>query len=216
MALGEATRVTERLVESALSGSRQLQRGSFKFLAANALVRSNRPVLVLPADSRCFGDLLLESDAGWTAKGEFGGLICLGDLTIEGDLVNRDPSPGPLLFVAGRLSARNIMKGGACLLVCDDAVATGVLVAHKTDGEMHVGGYLTAGLSVILGHSLQICGDMLGPVFNGQETLDARSLFIDAAFESSGSLCPSAHRIWECQRTGLTVLRPGAALSLAP
>lgn len=72
------------------------------------------------------------------------GLCIDGDLHIAGALVNASADSGPMLLVAGSLSARQVSCGGAHVEIGGDLRVEEVVYGHYNHGQLIVGGQLFA------------------------------------------------------------------------
>jgi hypothetical protein len=68
----------------------------------------------------------------------------MGDLVIDGDLIDDDWEMLPLLIVHGNLTVRNWLRGGMPSFVGGSVRAAGFIVGHYNDSALFVGGDLTA------------------------------------------------------------------------
>lgn len=71
-------------------------------------------------------------------------LIWMGDLVIDGDLIDDHWEMLPLLIVRGNLTVRNWLRGGMPSFVGGSVRAAGFIVGHYNDSALFVGGDLTA------------------------------------------------------------------------
>jgi len=72
------------------------------------------------------------------------GLCIDGDLHITGALVNAGADSGPMLLVAGSLSARQVSCGGAHVEIGGDLRVEELVYGHYSHGQLIVGGQLFA------------------------------------------------------------------------
>ncbi len=84
-------------------------------------------VLELPNGTVIDGGLKLDFDASNYQGQTFRGIVVLGDLDITGDILAEDCDAGPFLVVCGRLRVRNIIKGGAPIIVGGRVTAEGII-----------------------------------------------------------------------------------------
>jgi hypothetical protein len=89
---------------------------------------------------------------GGVAPHEAHGLIIMGDLRIEGDLLNTDIDDGPLLLIRGNLVANNLYSGGSTIIVGRDASIRDIVFGSYNHGELIVRNSLYAGLVVMRSH----------------------------------------------------------------
>jgi hypothetical protein len=89
---------------------------------------------------------------GGAKANEVQGLIIMGDLTIDGDLLNNDIDSGPLLMVRGNLVANNLRSGGGSIIIGRDASIRDIVFGNYNHGELHIQNDLYAGLLVMRDH----------------------------------------------------------------
>lgn len=80
------------------------------------------------------------------------GLIVLGDLVIDGDMLNTNSDGGPLLLVRGNLVAHNLLAGGADIIVGRDTNIRDVVFSNYNHGGLHVTNNLYTSLLVMRDH----------------------------------------------------------------
>ena len=80
----------------------------------------------------------------WYADRNIRCLIWLGDLVIDGDLIDDHFETLPLLIVHGNLSVRHWLRGGMPSFVGGNVHAAGFIVGHYNDSALFVCGDLTA------------------------------------------------------------------------
>lgn len=83
---------------------------------------------------------------------EISGLIVIGDLIINGDLLNTDIDNGPLLMVRGNLVANNLYSGGSTIIVGRDASVRDLVFGNYNHGELIVMNDLHVGMLVMRDH----------------------------------------------------------------
>lgn len=84
------------------------------------------------------------------------GVLVLGNLRVQGDIVNANGDGGPHLIVAGNLEARNLVCGGAFVEVKGDAKISETVFAHYNHGELRIWGNLDTRLLINDDHSVSI------------------------------------------------------------
>ena len=114
----------------------------------------------------CEGDLVLDGDLrlDWGALNalapegtwDLNGLIVFGNLTLGGGLLNTDMDGGPVLLVQGDVRARNLISGGADIIVMGNADISDVVFSNYNHGYLEVKGRLSAGLLVMVDHSYDL------------------------------------------------------------
>ncbi|WP_426445375.1 hypothetical protein ACP26L_18890 [Paenibacillus sp. S-38] len=87
---------------------------------------------------------------------ELNGLVVLGDLTIEGNVLNTNMDSGPLLLVQGNVTARNILSGGSEIYINGDAHIRDAVYGYYNHGSIEIVGNLYAGLIVMDDHMYNI------------------------------------------------------------
>jgi hypothetical protein len=135
------------------------------------LKRASGKALVLPANTEINGDLSLDENADWNSSQDITAIVVEGDLTIHGDLLNTNLNDGSMLFVAGTLKARNVVKGGASLLVLGDLQASGLVIGEYNDGVIRVGGQIAAQATLSLDHDIYARKDIKGDYHSFEETI---------------------------------------------
>jgi hypothetical protein len=167
------------------------------------------PVLVLPPGTHLAGDLELDWETGWVRRHGIAGVVCEGDLTVDGDVLNRGSDSGPLLFVGGRLQVGNLLAGGSRVVLLGDVDASGLVIGFYNHGSLLVGGDLRAQALVWPGHHGYVRGQTHAPKLSDLD--DPRALLVPEVFEDPAEdwPTPNAERLWARQRAGLPVLRSG-------
>jgi hypothetical protein len=107
-------------------------------------------VLELPDGAVIDGDLVLDFDANEYDGKHFRGVVALGQLTIKGDILAENPDAGPFLAVCGGLDVRQIIKGGAPMIVGGRLTAAGLVFCfYNNHGRLRaLGGLKAQGLIV--------------------------------------------------------------------
>lgn len=166
-------------------------------------------VLVLPAGTKIKGDLELDWDADWLRGKRIVGIDCLGDLSVDGNIVNEMLEGGPLLFVGGTLKVHNLKKGGASIIVLGDLRADGWVIGEYNDGVMRIGGDLEAKAFMLLDHDGFVRGEIRARELNGEEIVDWQKILVAEAFDQPEDLdsWPDVDRIWARLREDLAVFR---------
>ena len=101
-------------------------------------------VLVFEGDTIIDDDLVIDPDQSWVKRNKICALVCFGDLTIKGNLINNDEAFWPLLVVEGNLKVCNMLKGGLPLIIWGDLTATGYIIPEYNAGPIRVGGDLNS------------------------------------------------------------------------
>lgn len=166
----------------------------------------DNPVLVLPPGTHLSGDLELDWDSDWVQR-EIAGVVCEGDLTVDGDVLNRNLDNGPLLFVGGTLRVRNLIKSGSPVIVLGDVEASGLVIGEYNHGTIHIRGDLRALVFILLDHSGGVHGKTYAPYIGG--LINPRDILVPEVFKDPYEDCPSPEVdwLWARQRAGLPVLK---------
>ncbi len=172
-----------------------------EFVRPHALRYGAHKILVLPHGTHIEGDLKLDFDAPWVASQRLSGLVCLGDLTVDGDIFNETLSFGPLLFVKGNLKVKNLVKAGAPVLVLQDVEADLIVLGHYNDGVLRVGGDLRADAYMLMDHDGYVRGKIEAAVLTDEDVI-WREVLLDNVFENEREDLPKVDLIWNCARTG--------------
>lgn len=87
------------------------------------------------------------------------GLIVDGDLIVDGSVINKLMEGGPFLFVTGNIKARNLIGGGAEIVIKKDALIEEFIWGHYNDGILSIRGDANCPIIVCDDHDLSIYGD---------------------------------------------------------
>jgi len=175
-----------------------------EFLRAQLQNCAGRQALVLPGDTTLERTLYLDYDQSWISDNNIAAVICLGDLSVVGDIVNNNLNCGPLLFVGGSLRLGNLIKGGAYFLITNHLVADNLVIVEYNDGVLRVGGDLTAELFINLDQDALVGGATNARLISQDEEL-LSDVFVAEVFDQDPDL-PSADKIMERHRAGLNLL----------
>lgn len=176
-----------------------------EFVRPHVLRYGEHKILVLPHGTHLKGDLKLDFDAPWVASKRLSGLVCLGDLTVEGDIFNETLSFGPLFFVKGNLKVKNLVKAGAPVLVLGDVEADLIVLGHYNDGVLRIGGNLRANAYMLMDHDGYVRGKIEAEFLTDEDVI-WREVLIDNVFENEREDSPKVDLIWNCARMGRNVL----------
>lgn len=171
--------------------------------------RQDGQVLTLPPGTRLEGDLEFDWETDWVRRNRIVALICEGDLTIDGDVLNRELDSGPMLLVGGKLRVRNLIKGGSRVIVIGDLEASGLVVCEYNHGVFRVGGDLSAQAYFVLDQSCWVCGAIHAPVLNDRD-VDMREEVVPELFPTEDDAAPNVDWLWGRQRAGLPILKSEA------
>lgn len=167
----------------------------------------DNPVLVLPPGTHLSGDLELDWEIGWIERHGIVGVTCEGDLTVDGDVLNRDSDSGPLFFVGGKLRLRTLLAGGSRVIVLGDVEASGLVIGFYNHGAIHIGGDLRAKALIMPDHAGYVRGEKHAPDLHPLD--DPRELLVPEVFEDEYEDWPTPNEewLWARQRLGLPVLK---------
>lgn len=90
--------------------------------------------LVWKGDHTISGEWRVDSFEPKIDRKKIAAIACFGNLTVEGDLLNWSTYHEPLLFVAGDLKVRNLIKGGMPLFVLGSLLTDGYVVDLLDEG----------------------------------------------------------------------------------
>lgn len=124
-----------------------------------------RSVLTLPDGADVPGDLMLDSSESVYDASGWRGVLALGRLTVRGDILAEDPDGAPFLVTAGDLHVRQIIKGGAALVVRGQLEASGRIYCFYNHGSFRALGGVTARGLIIDDQPYQIEGAVEAPAF---------------------------------------------------
>jgi predicted acyltransferase (DUF342 family) len=95
----------------------------------------------------------------------------MGDLRVEGNLLNARTDAGPLLIVLGSLEATHVALSGAQLLV-GGSLRARVVNGSGTRGFLRVLGEVRADAMVLDGYRAEVGGDITGRIFDQRGMLE--------------------------------------------
>jgi hypothetical protein len=150
------------------------------------------------------GLLILDWQEQWVEQNKVIAVCCLGDLIVEGDIVNRTLEGGPLLFVGGNLRVDNLVKAGAPVVVLGDVEANGLVIGEYNDGTMRIGGDLTAKAYLLLDHDGFVRGNTYAPMYSDEEN-EWREVLSDSVFPSEDEDYPEVDLIYAAQKAGMKI-----------
>ncbi|HET9225992.1 MAG TPA: hypothetical protein VFR31_04955, partial [Thermoanaerobaculia bacterium] len=172
-----------------------------------SLQSPDSPVLVLPPGTHLSGDLELDWESDWIQSEWVAGVVCEGDLTVDGDVLNRNLDTGPLLFVGGTLRVRNLIKSGSPVIVLGDVEASGMVIGEYNHGSIHIRGDLRALLFILLDHAGFVHGKTHAREVGRFD--NPRDILVPEVFEDpyEDYPFPEVDWLWARQRAGLPVLK---------
>jgi hypothetical protein len=164
----------------------------------------NGKVLILPNNCVLPGLLILDWQEQWVERNKIVAVCCMGDLTVDGDIINRTLEGGPLLFVGGNLATNNLIKAGAPIVVLEKMLANGLVVGEYNDGTMRIGGDLTAEAYLLLDHDGFVRGSINARAYSDEEN-DWREVLCEAVFCSEDEDYPDVDLIYAAQKAGIKI-----------
>ena len=168
--------------------------------------------LILPAGTVVPDDFELDYDNAEVEAHRIGSIIALGDLTIQGRLINLNSDGGPFLLIGGTLKAEEILKAGAAVVVLGHIETSGTIFCDYCHGTMQICGDVTAPLVILNDHELAVSGTVHGRVLSS-ETCELRDVLVPEVFfdpDDDDDEWPEGGLIAERLLAGLPVLRDGA------
>ncbi len=169
----------------------------------------NNQVLVLPHGTRLAADLELDWSTEWVHRNNIVAVVCEGDLTIDGNVVNHTLEGGPMLFVDGQLRAHHVKKGGASFILLGDVHAEGWVIGEYNDGVIRIGGDLEAQVFLLNEHDGYVRGENRARILT-EEKIGGKwgeALLPEVLDDPDDPLSwPNVDRIWARLVKGLPVL----------
>lgn len=108
-----------------------------------------RSVLVLPDGAELPCDLVLDHGQSPYDRTGWRGIVALGALSVNGDILGENTDGGPFLVVSGELAVRHIIKSGPALVACGRLAATGHIYCYYNHGSFRaLGGVRAQGLII--------------------------------------------------------------------
>lgn len=167
--------------------------------------------LILPAGTIVPGDLELDYDNPDVETHRIGSILALGDITIEGRLLNLDGDGGPFLLTGGNLKAHEIIKGGASIVTLGSVTSDGPLFCNYSHGTMQICGDVHAPLVLLNDHEILVTGTINGRTVSS-DTCSLRDVLVPEVFfdpDDEDDEWPEGGLIVERLLAGLAVLKPG-------
>lgn len=84
------------------------------------------------------------------------GIIVLGDLGVNGSVLNTCPDGGPSLLIDGNLSANNLLSGGAIISINGKGYIPGCTYGHYNHGELNIEESLSTTLYIQEDHYMNV------------------------------------------------------------
>lgn len=163
-------------------------------------------VLVLPPNTVIDGDLVLDWSQSWISKNKICAVVCDGDLTVTGDVVNRTLESGVLLFIDGNLNVTNLIKSGATVMVLGDAHAKGIVVGEYNDGVLRIGGNLDAAAYLLFDHDGFVRGANKARSHTDDDG-EWQEVLVSELFDDEGDWHPNVDRLWAYSRVGKNIFQ---------
>ncbi|MGE0869894.1 MAG: hypothetical protein AB7P03_15115 [Kofleriaceae bacterium] len=86
------------------------------------------------------------------------GMVVIGNLLVEGAVLNTNPERGPFLLVTGSLTASDVVISSSELAIDGDLVVTHTVLGVAGSGRLRVGGATRAEVLVAGDHAMQLDG----------------------------------------------------------
>lgn len=164
----------------------------------------NESVLVLPPKTVINGDLVLDWSEPWISKNKICAVVCDGDLTVTGDVLNRTLESGVLLFVDGNLTVTNLIKSGTTVMVLGDVHAKGLVVGEYNDGVLRIGGDLDAAAYLLFDHDGFVRGEKRARSHSDDDG-EWQEVLVSELFDDEGDWHPNVGRLWAYSRAGKNI-----------
>ena len=94
------------------------------------------------------------------------GIIINGNLTVQGSIINSDGDNGPFLYITGNVQAKNLISGGAFMVIKGHTDISGIAYGHYNDGYIDIQGNLSCPVFISEHHAFSIDGQLLNNQFN--------------------------------------------------
>lgn len=165
-------------------------------------------VLILPPGTKIEGNLHVEWSKELQVKNVVA-IVAMGDLKVEGSVINDDHDGGPMMFVVGDLVAKSIDKRGAFMVILGNVRLSGPALCEYNHGGLRIGGDLTTELLLNLDHDVLVSGRTIGKSLTGRED-DLRSSLVSDVFSSDDpdDSWPDTDLVRKRIAAGHTLLRP--------
>ncbi len=125
----------------------------------------------------------------------------------NGDVLNRALESGVLLLVDGDLTANNVIKAGATIIVLGSVRASGLVIGQYNDGVLRVGGDLDASAFLLFDHDGFVRGETRARRFTDDDGA-WHDVLVPALFEDEEEFHPDVSRIWAYQHAGKEIFLP--------
>lgn len=99
------------------------------------------------------GALLKHFDLKVSTDRPIQGLVFLGNLTVNGSVINAEGDYGPFVYVKGNIACQSLLLGGAYVVVEGDIVAQEVVMTDYNHGFLNCNGVVSAPVFIVEDHS---------------------------------------------------------------
>lgn len=158
-------------------------------------------VLILPPNTVIDGDLVLDWREPWVIKSKVCAIVCEGDLTVKGEVLNRTLEGGVLLFVDGSVSCHNLIKGGAPVIVLENLLAANLIIGEYNDGIIRIGGDLNSRAYLLFDHDGFVVGACHARALTDEDG-EWREVLVPELFDDEDDFHPNVDRLWSFSRAG--------------
>lgn len=207
--IGPLTKLKEELL-SAITAALQASKSNnpvdcfSEFVNHELETHGQENALVLPGGTKLDGDLILENFAPWAVQSKVAAIVCLGDLEVAGDILNKTLEHGPMLFVKGSLTVNSLHKAGSTVIVLGDLLASEQVIGEYNDGVLRVAGDLKAAALLSLDHDCYVAGETKAPYFHSDDCI-WRDHLSEHVFSDDADDCPDAGLLLRCFKAGLPI-----------
>lgn len=122
--------------------------------------RSDRHMMLIDGSHELSRDLILDwgrlEDLISEKSQKLFGLVVLGDLAINGSMLNTNRDGGPVLLVEGNVVAHNLLAGGADIIVNQDANIREVILADYNHGFLTISKEAHAAVFIVHDHCYDV------------------------------------------------------------
>jgi hypothetical protein len=126
----------------------------------------NNIITLLRGRTHVPADLALDFDSD-DADGPDGTIVD-GDLEVTGSIINRDSDNGPFLLVTGNVHAKNLVAGGAEIVILGDLIVDEVIFGYYNHGSITVHGTTRAKAIITEYHAFDLRGRVEGITVSGR------------------------------------------------